>query len=373
MKTAPIAGFLLSFLMGSAALADGFSAGIWTIDEYNRENPGHASRAEAFGRVVQASEPPLFSPGDSESGQKAVRISVIYPGKQISDYWKRSVDSLKGRLDQAGLSYTVTSSFTEAGTEIRLQEKLLRDSLRESPDYLVFTLDALRHKKIIENILSRSQTKIILQNITTPVRAWGDQQPFLYVGFDHEKGSKFLADEYIKRTNGAGKYAVFFGPRGYVSYMRGNYFIEYVSRKSDLQFTSGYYVGFDREKAREAALELVEREKDLSFIYACSTDIALGIADALKEKGLTGKILVNGWGGGGSELSAIEDGALSFTVMRINDDNGVAMADAILLDQDGQGGDLPLVFSGEMALVDQSMTGDRIQDLKEKSFRYSGM
>ncbi len=57
--------------------------------------------------------------------------------------------------------------------------------------------------------------------------------------------------------------------------------------------------------------------------------------------------------------------------MRMNDDNGVAMAEAIALDLQGRSGDVPLVFSGAFELVTADHDRSRIEALKRRAFRYS--
>ena len=359
-------GFIL--MMAAAPVnSENFSSQVWTYDEFKGMDPTRKARIQRFEGIVGKEIPPTFK----SSTNKKILISVIYPGKQASDYWHRSVKSLEGRLNQAAVNYQISSLFTEPSTEVRQQEKFIRQELRKNPDYMIFTLDALRHKSIIERIVAQNETKLILQNITTPVKEWRELPPFLYVGFDHEVGSKLLADEYISQTGGKGNYAVFFGPRGYVSQMRGDTFISYLTKNSDLKMAASYYVGFNRERSKKAALALLAKRQDIKFIYACSTDIALGIIDALKDIGMMGKVMVNGWGGGSSELAAIQEGELDFTVMRMNDDNGVAMADAIILDQNGEGADVPAVYSGEINLVGGDIAQDEINILKKRAFRYS--
>lgn len=245
------------------------------------------------------------------------------------------------------------------------------DALNRGCDYLIFTMDAKKHRVLIGKILSRKKPRLILQNITTPYKEWKSNQPFLYVGFDHALGSKILAKSYIEKVGKSGKYAVLFGPVGYVSDMRGNTFIEYIEKNSNLKMVESYYVGFDRKKARKATIDLLSRHKDIKFIYACSTDIALGAMDALKETGLDKKIMVNGWGGGSAELEAIQKGELEMTVMRMNDDNGVAMAEAIKMAEEGKGGQVPTLYSGSFELVERGVSKSRLDALKARAFRYS--
>lgn len=63
---------------------------------------------------------------------------------------------------------------------------------------------------------------------------------------------------------------------------------------------------------------------------------------------------------------------LDFTVMRMNDDNGVAMAEAIRLDLENKVKKVPIIFSGEMVIVKQGIGDEELRNLKQKAFRYSG-
>ena len=304
--------------------------------------------------------------------KKPVKIYMIYPGKQVSDYWRRSKTSFEARLNEIGIDYQLTDYFTKPGIEISEQAKALFQALNNDIDYLVFTLDAKKHLNFVNTILNRGKPKLILQNITTPLKSLEMNQPFLYDGFDHSIGAKIIAKEYIKDVGTKGNYAVLYGPKGYVSYMRGDTFIEYIDKNSELKLVDSYYTNFNKEKARLATLDLLENHKDLKFIYACSTDIALGAIEALEEKNLLGKIKVNGWGGGSSELQSIQDGKMDFTVMRMNDDNGVAMAESISLDLQQRANEVPLIYSGDFELIKKGVSLEKLEKMKDKAFRYSG-
>ena len=98
------------------------------------------------------------------------------------------------------------------------------------------------------------------------------------------------------------------GPRGYVSRARGNTFLQAYSDPNAQNLKASYYVGYDREKSQNAALRILKDHKDLAFIYACSTDIALGVLDAGITHDGSIALVTNGWGGGSAELKAIADG-----------------------------------------------------------------
>ncbi len=57
--------------------------------------------------------------------------------------------------------------------------------------------------------------------------------------------------------------------------------------------------------------------------------------------------------------------------MRMNDDNGVAMAEAIKLDITSQSNKIPLIYSGQFVLIDKNIDDVKLDSLKQKAFRYS--
>jgi len=338
-----------------------------SVDAFTSAHPGQHTLMSEFARIVRQDKPP-----QAAKDAQPVRIALIYPGLQSSDYWRRSVASFEARLKAAGQPYVLEKYFTKPNTEVRKQATQLSQALERNPDYLVFTLDAQRHKLLIERVLARGAPKLILQNVTTPLKAWSSNQPFLYVGFDHVTGTRILADHFVKKTGGHGDYAVVCWSRGYISEMRGESFVAALRNVPNLNLKAFFYAGTTQQAGRAAAIEALKDFDNLKFIYACSTDLALGIAEGLREQHRQDTVMVNGWGGGSSELAALAKGELDVTVMRMNDDNGVAMADAIVLDQNGKKAFVPTVYSGDFALVTKDLSPEAIDVFKTRAFRYSG-
>ena len=179
-----------------------------------------------------------------------------------------------------------------------------------------------------------------------------------------------LADYFLKHSSENDKYGVLYYSVGYVSAMRGDSFLKVMRGNNRLSLAGSYFTDGIREKARLAALDLLQKD-GIRFIYACSTDVALGAADAISELNLTGKVMVNGWGGGSAELEAMNKGDLSVTVMRMNDDAGIAMAEAVRFDLENKSSEIPTVFSGRFELVTKDVAPQKLGRLKKIAFRYS--
>lgn len=338
-----------------------------TVDEYLQRHPEQKSISQAFEQYVQAEAEPI-----PEKAQKApVKIAFIYPGEQASDYWRRSLASFTARMTDLGIRHEVYEYFSKAGgRETRKQEQQLKKALEKDPGYLVFTLDVQQHRKAIERILTKKKPFIILQNITTPLTRWEGFQPF-YVGFDHTIGTKMLADYFLTLPKSqTAPYGLLYFSQGYVSKMRGDTFLNLMQERKGPALAGSYYTEGQRDQAKKAAAELLAKG-DLSFIYSCSTDVALGAVDAVKDAGRTRSVVLNGWGGGSAELEAIKKGDLDVTVMRMNDDNGVAMAEAIRLRLLGREQEVPTIFSGQFKLVTASTPEEEVRFLQQQAFRYS--
>ena len=337
--------------------------GYWEYQDYLSKFPEQKALTDKMIEALQNHPVPLRKIQD-----EPITISVVYPGQQISDYWVRNIEAFEKRLDKLRINYQINQVFTRVNADITQQSISLQEAIENKTDYLIFTLDTTRHRKFIEHVLTSTDTKLILQNITTPVRSWADRQPFMYVGFDHATGSLKLAEYFKSNSKSDSQYSVLYRSEGYISDARGDTFIHDVNTDTNFALKSSFYTKSDKESGYQAAKISIAKDKDLDFIYACATDVALGAADAIRESGRD--ILLNGWGGGSAELEAIERGDLDVTVMRMNDDTGIAMAEAIKWDLTGLA--VPTVYSGDFELVTKEDSPERISELKQRAFRYSG-
>ncbi|HEY5717533.1 MAG TPA: hypothetical protein VIS52_03505, partial [Motiliproteus sp.] len=181
------------------------------LDDYFTQHPEQYRLTEALRAQVEQAPVPL-----APNYRRPVRIAVVYPGNQNSDYWRRSIDVFKRRLDGLAINYQLHSYFSRPTFETAQFLQQLREALRHDPDYLVMTLDSDDHKRVIERILARGRPKLILQNITTPLQEWHNTQPFLYTGFDHQQGTQLLAHTLLKDLQPPPrKVSVIFRDKGY--------------------------------------------------------------------------------------------------------------------------------------------------------------
>lgn len=338
----------------------------WSLQDYLELYPEQLPLSRDFAELVRQPAQALTKPSADTK-----HIVMLTPDQQVSDYWSRNQLSLRERLLELGIPFTFQSYPSLPATAAREQEQQLVDALASDPDYLIMTLNSERQAVLLDKLMTRDRPKIILMNITTPLKHLKNQQPFFYVGFDHRIGTELLSNRLKELTNHQANYLMLYGTRGYISQARGDEFIQLNKNENKINLAQAFYTDVSQEQAMTAVLKILTDTPSINLIYACTTDISLGAAQALKKLNKKNKIILNGWGGGSAELEAIARGDLDVTVMRMNDDNGVAIAEAIQLDQTGKGHLVPQVYSGEFVIVDQQTSTAELERLKDVAFRYS--
>ncbi len=303
-KSIPAAIVLLSSLALHSTMLHAAQEYI-TIDNYIQQHPEQNAVMAEFAEIVRAAAKPA---GQSEH---PLRIAVIYPSIQATDYWRRSLASFEQRLQNLQLNYELKPFFSRAAVDVALQSKQISKALQWQPDYLVFTLDTAPHSRIIERVLAQGKPKLILQNITTPLLRWQMHRPFMYVGFDHAQGTRLLAKDMLEQINYQGKYLMLYHSPGYVSQMRGDTFASEAAKYPGVTQVEAYYTNNIYEKAYQATLATLQKHPDIKMIFACSTDIALAALQALRESKRL-DILLNGWGGRRTRVAGVAAGLGSY-------------------------------------------------------------
>ncbi|MDA7747361.1 substrate-binding domain-containing protein, partial [Psychromonas sp.] len=337
------------------------------LEAYSLKTPSYRKTSESFSELIQHPASPI-----SFEQKEPVIVYFINPTLQISDYWRRNQIAFERRLDELGIKYIIRIHDIKTNSPEEQKQRLLHRALSDEPNFIILTLDAAPDVAFIDAMLKPTKTQLIVLNVTEPILSWGTYQPLIYVGFDHVLGTKMLANYFIETFPKNSKFAVNNFYPSYISQFRGDKFIDIVSKKNMFNLLSHEHTQATHGSARTVTRTLIDEHPDVDFIYSCSTDIALGTSNELKSLGRS-DIKLNGWGGGTEELEAIKRKELAVTVMRMNDDNGVAMAEAVKLSLEKKQQSIPLVYSGEFQLVTTETSSSDIAEFKKQAFRYSGL
>jgi autoinducer 2-binding protein LuxP len=330
---------------------------------------------EAFREVVRADAVPIAV--DVEE----ITIALIFPSLDLSDAWARGHAGLVGRLDELGIPYRL-DTFGSDHDNHALQLAHLETALARGYDYVIVgPTEILVQMSMLEEIIEAPGTELIVWNYTTPLRDWGEarypegRQPLAYVGFSHAEGAHILGQYFVERlqreVEGTPKVAHIRGIPGVTDDQRSGIARQYFE-EAGFEIVHETYANWRRDMGYSATLDIVGAYPDVNHIHIVSTAMAIGAVEALEELDRAGEILLNGWGGGSEEQLHLLEGNLHATVMRMQDDWGVALAEIIKFHLEGRVDEIPLAFTGEMQLVDDSFTREDIDVILEYAFRYSG-
>ncbi len=252
--------------------------------------------------------------------------------------------------------------------------KAIQKAISTNPDYLVVSVETERDQDNLIRLLADCPSKIFVVNKTVPITNWKRNAPYMYIGFDPSTGAKLIASEArnIFADEESVPYAIIYEtPANRAIEIQTTVFIEELSDANKFQLVDEYYTQDTSQDAYQKALIILNRHPDLRFIHACSSKIAFSALKAIQDQGKEKQVLVNGWGGTKEEILSVKNGGLAFTVIKVMDDIGVALAEAIRLDRSGQTTMTPRAFSASYTVCRRGMSDEELQHLMAKAFRYS--
>jgi len=369
-----VVGIVLSvFLLAGVSMAWADERDFW--EHYEIEGYDEAL-LEYFREVVRQDPVPIAVELDVP-----VRIAMIFPSLDLSDAWARGHAGLIGRLEGLEIPYELDVFGTEHDDHA-LQLAHIETALERGFDYIILgPTEILVQMSIIEEVVQAPDTEIIVWNYTTPLKDWGTQrfpegmQPLAYVGFSHAEGGHILGQYFVDRlqeeVEGVPKVAHIRGIPGITDDQRSGIPKQYFE-EAGFEVLHEIYANWRRDLGFDATLDIMGAYPDVDHIHIVSTAMAIGAVEALDFLDMAGEVLINGWGGGAEEQVHLLEGNLHATVMRMQDDWGVSLAEMVKYDLEGRRDQIPLVFAGEMQLVDDSFTEEDIDEILEYAFRYSG-
>lgn len=303
--------------------------------------------------------------GSANASDEPMQIAYLSPSFDISDAWERVYWSMRGRLDEQGIKYEVTQLAVQDATDHAGQLAQVESVIERGVDFVM--LGATEYESAIPGLrkLKAAGVQTVVYNFLEPHE---DEQARAaqYIAFDHYEGGRISGEWAVDRLQGKGKVAVLQGVPGVVSDKRMNGFLSVVEKSPDIEVIIGVHTDFDRVKAFDATNNLIAAHPDVDLIYGVSTAVGLGIGQALKGAGLSDKVLSMGFGGTGDEITAMQEGWLSASPLRMIDDSGVAVADAFIALSKGES--IEPVWSGPFTMIDWESDAD---ELVTQANRYS--
>lgn len=300
-----------------------------------------------------------FAGGAKEGGKAYTMVSI----PKLRATW---FDRMEVGLKKAGAEYGITvSQQAPAAADEAQQVRLIEDAINQGNNaILVVPNDA----KSIEPAFARAQAKKI---VTITHESPNQKNADFDIEMIDNVAFGATAMELMVKSMGAteGDYVVFVGSLTVPAHniwadaaiARGKE--KYAGLK---QVADRYPVSEDQNAARQAALDIITAHPNIKAFLCFGSQGAPGAAQAVREKGLIGKITVIGTTSPSQASQYLKDGSFSTSILWDPAEAGYAMAYLAKLVLDGKkstiGANLdiptlgkPLAFSGNTLVYDRPL------------------
>ena len=158
------------------------------------------------------------------------------------------------------------------------------------------------------------------------------------ISSDNAQGGKSAAEALAKLLPKGGK-VVFFGyPPGLAGTdARQKGFETEIAKNADITYLGAQYSADDQSKVAAQLAAILQSDPDVKGIFAAAESHAIGVAAAIREANLQGKITVVGFDGAPDEVVALKEGTLSLLIVQKAAEMGHrAIVDAVAYLKDGK-------------------------------------
>jgi autoinducer 2-binding protein LuxP len=323
-----------------------------------------------FQEIVGAPAVPI-----AKAPEQPVRIAVIYPSHDVSDFWLRNYRAMIARLEDLQIPFE-TTQFASGMGDHELQTTYTDQVLQNADqfDYVIFgptelSLQADNVKRLIDH----PDLEVILWNYDLALKAWGNEQPLAYVAFSHLAGALNMCQWVVDALGTEGTFALVRGTPGSIDDQRSQGFADCLTERSDWEMAYEHYGNFLREGGFDGTQLITSAYPEVTLIHNANTAMAMGSLSSVLSLGLEDQIAVTAWGGTGDELEALRLRELAATPMRMSDDVGVAAAEFIKAHLEDRIDETPLIFVGRITIVHRDMDVEQINEMEREAFRYTGI
>lgn len=264
----------------------------------------------AFEEANKALEEALAPLPEKGSGVKLAAIESTL----ANSFWTVMQEGYEAAAEEYGVTIDVLATETEDDFDGQLN--ILENLLVK--DYAGIAVSPLTEQNLIPGIVQANQDEIAMVAVGNGVdsealkAANGYISAFITSDF---KAQGTLGAEYIiEKTGGEGKVAIIEGiPGATQSDARRNGAKE-AFEEAGMEVVSIQTANFDMQKAYDATISILEANPDIVGITCGNDTMALGVVNALKEKGVKDKVMVVGVDFIEEAKDSIKNGELDATV-----------------------------------------------------------
>jgi ribose transport system substrate-binding protein len=251
----------------------------------------------------------LSSPACNPRGGK--RVIAVIPKGVAHFFWQ----SVHAGAEAAGKEFGVEVMWKGPAqeTDYTGQIDIVEDAINRRVDGIVL---APSHGDALVPIVERAQKEGI------PVAIFDSgistENYLSYVSTDNRQGGIVAADRLAEKLGGRGKIAILGVKAGSVSTdEREQGFQDTIKQKyPGIEIVEFQYGDADRAKSLDRATDILTAHPDLNGMFASNESSTVGAVQAIKQKGLSGKVVLGGFDSSPNLIDDLKAGAIDSLVLQ---------------------------------------------------------
>jgi ribose transport system substrate-binding protein len=239
------------------------------------------------------------------------RVIVVIP-KGVSHFFWQSVHA---GAEAAGkeLSVEIVWKGPAQETDYAGQINIVEDAITRRVDGIVL---APAHGEALVPIVERARKEGI--PVTIFDSGISTESYVSYVATDNRQGGVVAAHRLAEKLGGVGKVAILGVKAGSVSTdEREQGFQDTIKQKyPGIQIVAFQYGEADRAKSLDRATDILTAHPDLNGLFASNESSTIGAVQAIKQKGLSGKVVLGGFDSSPNLIDDLKAGAIDSLVLQ---------------------------------------------------------
>ena len=218
-------------------------------------------------------------------------------------------------------------------TDYAGQTNIVEDAISRRVDGIVL---APTHKDALVPVVERAAREGI--PVTIMDSGIGTENYVSYVATDNRQGGANAAERLAQRLGGKGRVAILGVKAGSVSTdQREEGFRETIKAKyPDIEVVAFQYGESDRARSLDRATDILTAHPDLDGFFASNESSTVGAVQAIKQKGLAGKVVLVGFDSSPNLIEDLKAGAIDSLVLQNPYKMGYEAVKAMVAKLDGQ-------------------------------------
>jgi ABC-type sugar transport system substrate-binding protein len=250
---------------------------------------------------------------------------LCYVTRTLSnEFWGYERDGFEAEAKKLGVTFQ-TFDVTDESSITEQLDKAKSAANQGCTAILASPISATALDSVFTPALAAGTPAIVLNDAKSTVPGT------VYVGPDASTIGETAADYIANKLPEGGKVAMIEGDPGSSNAQnRGTGFKQGLTTHPNLELVASSTANWDQTKAQEIATAMLTANPDIKAFYSQNDKMALGVAEAIAAKGLTGKVLLVGTDGIPQAKKEIQEGNMTATVSEQPTTEGAAGVDVAL-------------------------------------------